>query len=83
MAKMVYVVKGDHDGIIGVMGNKKQAIKLGQAYCSDYLKSVQDLSINPLAIKVDDRQHCILVGDDVAIEKWRLGEFSSHCSFKD
>ena len=73
MAKMIYVVTGDQDGIIGVMGNKKQAIKLGQDYCSDYLKSYQDLSINPLAIKVDDDEHCILVGDNVTIEKWNLG----------
>ena len=73
MAKMVYVVTGDQDGIIGVMGNKKQAIKLGQSYCSDCLKTYQDLSINPLAIKVNDDEHVVFVGDNVTIEKWNLG----------
>ena len=76
MAKMIYVVTGDQDGIIGVMGDKKKAIKLGQDYIASSIDNDWNGKIDTV---VDDRDSVIYIDTDdlhyniITIEKWPLG----------
>ena len=73
---MIYVVTGDQDGIIGVMGSQKQAIKLGQDYIATSIDNDWNGKIDTV---IDERESVIFIGTDelhyniITIEKWNLG----------
>ncbi len=63
-----YVVRGYHDGVIGVFTNKKKAINCGIRYAKNSLGEHEQNT----DIEVDARDWITFIGNDAEVEKFHM-----------